>query len=338
MVAGVQASENSASGDGPRPVNLRTDLGQLADLIEISFASAMDNRGRAAVQEMRALYRMGPGLRLLSALNQMGMGQGHVWVANGRIVGNVTVYPATERGFDGKTWVFVNVATHPNFQRRGIAEHLMRVSMEMIRARGARAAYLQVDADNLVARRLYNRLGFVEERGFITWRRSGMYHKPPPSGSGVHIAHRRADEWRAEYELAQMVRPVLLGGLGWLHPLTVAEFRPALWQQIRDWLSFRSVERLIIRSQDGRRILASLWVENTLMNSSTGLTLLVHPDYEGIYDEALLNTAVRRFGSAPLSIEHPADREATNAILRRYQFSPRMDVIQMRWDVSHART
>jgi ribosomal protein S18 acetylase RimI-like enzyme len=336
MVAGVQASENSGSSEGPRPVNLRSDLGQLADLIEISFANAMDNRGRAAVQEMRTLARMGPGLSLLSALNQMGMGQGHVWVANGRIVGNVTVYPASERGFDGKTWVFVNVATHPNFQRRGIAEHLMHASMEMIRTHGARTAYLQVDADNMVARRLYNRLGFVEERGFITWRRSGLYHKPAPNNSGIHIAHRRADEWRAEYELAQIVRPQLLGGLGWLRPLAVTEFRRTPWQQVRDWLSFRSVERLVIRSDDGKRILAALWVENMLMNSSTSLTLLVHPDYEGVYDEALLNTAVRRFGSAPLSIEHPADREATSTILRRYQFGPRMDVIQMRWDVNAA--
>ncbi|MCZ7543814.1 MAG: hypothetical protein M5R40_09870 [Anaerolineae bacterium] len=53
--------------NGLRPVNLRIDLGGIADLIEICFADQMDAQGRATVREMRALSRLGPLLWLLAA-------------------------------------------------------------------------------------------------------------------------------------------------------------------------------------------------------------------------------------------------------------------------------
>lgn len=333
MISLSSPHQTASSTEGARPVNLRTDLAALADLIEIAFASSMDNAGRAAVREMRAMSRM-PGLGLLSGASSLmqGMGMGYVWIADGRLVGNVSTYPADGIGFDGKTWVIVNVATHPSYQRRGIAEHLMRASLEMIAQRGGEHVLLQVDADNAVAQRLYQRLGFAAERTWTTWRRGGAYSTPPPFDREprLHITQRRPDEWAAEYRLAEQVRPAHLGGLGWLRPLHVRQFRRSLWQEFQDWISFRRRERLIIRSPEGNDILASMWVDTSL-GSSTQLTLMVQPDFEGYYDEALINTVVRRFGSGTLSLEHPSDAAATNAVLRRYQFTVRREVVHMRW-------
>jgi len=334
-VVGVQATQNPAQQpDGPRLVNLRTDLGELADLIELAFASSMDSSGRAAVREMRALSR---GLSFVPGLGGLtqGMGLGYVWVADGHVVGNVSTYPADGAGDLKNAWVIVNVAVHPDYQRRGIAAQLMEETMELIRDRGGKSAILQVDADNGVARRLYNRLGFFDERAWITWRRNGLTARPPPIASSptVHMTHPRPNEWEVEYELAGRVRPALMGGLGWLRPLHIGQFRKSLWRKLVDWFSLKSEEHLVIRSQDESQILAALWIENSFASSTTHLTLLVDSDYEGLYDEALLNTAVRRFGSSPLSIEHPADRTVTNALLRRYHFNPKRDVVHMRWDV-----
>ncbi len=335
-MVGAQISKSSLlKADGLRPVNLRTDLGPRADLIEIAFARSMDNAGRAVVREIRQMGQVTRGLGSLASGLVPEMNLGYVWVANGRLVGNVSVYPASGTGFDGRAYVIVNVAVHPDYQRRGIAHQLMQAAMETIAQRGGRSAILQVDTDNPVARRLYLRLGFIEERAWITWRRSGTYTLPPPleSANRVYITHRRPSEWQAEYALAEHTRPALMGGLGWLKPLHPDYFRPRWWQALSQWFSFRRTERLIVRSADEQSLLASLWV-NTSLGSTTRLNLMVHPDYEGSYDEALLNTAVRRFGSESLSIEHPADRTVTNAILRRYQFHPRMDVVHMRWDVA----
>jgi ribosomal protein S18 acetylase RimI-like enzyme len=322
--------------DGLRPVNLRTDLAPLADLIETAFANSMDGSGRAAVREMRTVSNM-PGIGLLGGMSgfMQGLGLGYVWVADGRLVGNVSVYPATGSGMDGKTWVIVNVATHPDYQRRGIARQLMESSLAMIAERGGHSAILQVDADNPVARRLYVRLGFIEEREWTGWRRNGTYAMPSPfeREPRLHITHRRPNEWQGEYALAEYTRPAAAGGLGWMRPLHPRFFQRTFWQQLGDWFSFHRTERLIIRSTDEQELLAALWVESSL-SSTTQLTLMVHPDYEGLYDEALINTAVRRFGTSALAMEHPADRTVTAALLKRYQFSPKRDVVHMRWEAN----
>jgi GNAT superfamily N-acetyltransferase len=332
-LSAAQGEQQAHTADGARPVNLRTDLGPLADLIEIAFSSTMDSSGRAAVREMRALSRMGPGLNLLSNLNDLaqGMGTGFVYVADGRLVGNVSTYPADSSGPLKEDWVIVNVATHPDYRGRGIAHLLMQFTLDMIRKRGGRAALLQVDADNPIARRLYQRLGFYEERGWTTWRRNAAHSRVPDLElPAPHIAHPQAGEWRAEYTLAEYLRPPSMGGMGWLRPLTEARFTRSFWQQVTDWFSLRGMEKLYIRSRDEAHILASLWIESGFTLSATKLTLLVHPDYEGYYDEVLINTAVNRFGGGAISIEHPADRTTTNNILRRYGFSIRRDVIHMR--------
>jgi hypothetical protein len=51
--------------NGLRPINLRTDLAPLADLIEIVFASSMDASGKSAIREMRYLSKIGAGLGFL---------------------------------------------------------------------------------------------------------------------------------------------------------------------------------------------------------------------------------------------------------------------------------
>ncbi|MBZ0304118.1 MAG: GNAT family N-acetyltransferase [Anaerolineae bacterium] len=328
--------ENKSSASGPRPVNLRTDLAHLADLMELVFADSMDQGGRAAVREMRYLSKIGVGISLLPGLNDLthGINMGYVWIEDGKLIGNVSIYP-TNRPVRN-TWIIANVGVHPDYQRRGIATQLMRTSMETVRARGGEHAILQVDTDNETARRLYERLGFIDERSWILWRRSSTLRIPPPmTEQSVRVSHRRRGEWRSEYELAQLVRPADHGGLGWQRPLDISLFRKPLLKQVGDWLNMRSEERLVIRSEDEQRILASLWVEGGMLTTATQLTLLIDPAYQGVYDEVLMNTAVRRFTgrNTALVVEHPADETQTGDVLRGYQFRAQRHVTHMRWDV-----
>lgn len=335
FVTSVPVQDN-ASVEGLRPVNLRTDLAQLADLIERVFADSMDQGGRAAVNEMRTLSRIGVGLNLFPGLSDLtqGINMGYVWVAGGKLVGNVSIYPAGQPHHD--TWIVANVGVHPDHQRQGIASQLMRASMDAIRQRGGRRAVLQVDLDNEGARRLYERLDFVNERAWIVWRRGSSMRVPPPlTDQSAHVSHRRRGEWQAEYELAQRLRPADQGGIGWQRPLHTNLFRKPVLKQLGDWLNMRTEERLVIRADDERHLLAALWVEAGFLTSATQLTLMVEPDYQGVYDDILINTATRRFGGRrnALTIEHPADDTRTNDVLRHYQFRAKRDVMHMRWDV-----
>lgn len=327
----------AATSEGLRPVNLRTDLAPLADLMELVFADSMDQGGAAAIREMRTLSRIGGGLGLFPGMNDLlqGISQGYVWIAGGELVGNVSIYSANWPRELGSAWIIANVGVHPDYRGRGIAASLMRASMDTIRKRGGTVAVLQVDEDNYTARRVYQRLGFIDERAWTLWRRAGAVRSGPHNGPPVFISHRRRGDWRAEYALAQRLRPRERGGIGWQRPLHMGLFRRSLWQTLTDWASMRSLERLVIRAQNDDELAAVMWIERAAMTSSIQLTLMVDPDYQGLYDDALIHLATRRFGAGrgALLIEHPSDETVTAEVLRRHYFRPQREVVHMRWDV-----
>lgn len=315
-----------------RPVNLRTDLAPLANLIELVFADSMDSSGRAALREMRYLSKLGMGLPVISRMNELAMGisLGYVWMSGGQLVGNVSVYPADWPRELGSTWIIANVGVHPDHQRRGIARQLMQASMDMIRGKHGRRAILQVDVKNHPARQLYRNLGFVEERAFTTWRRVSSSFVPEAAANDVLITRRRRGDWREEFELAREMRPAERGGIGWLRPLHPSTFKQGVWKTFGDWLNLRSTEHLVIRDE-ADEIAAALWVTSAVA-TRTRLTLLCKAQYRGLYDDLLINTAIRRFGRNPIVIEHPNDETLTGGVLERYRFVQQRNVVHMRWD------
>lgn len=150
--------------------------------------------------------------------------------------------------------------------------------------------------------------------------------------TGIRITRRSRTYWRKEYALAQHIRPQSRGGLGWLRPLHPRFFRYSPGKILDNLINFRSVERLMIReADDADEVAASLWIERGF-GTNTRLTLLAHPRYTGLYDEALISYAIRRYGGEPLVIEHPYDETVTNALLERYRFYRHRSVYHMRWD------
>src|SRR5215208_3180724 len=111
----------------------------------------MDSNGRAAVREMRSLSHLGPGLSVLLGMNDLaqGVGLGFVWIEDGRLVGNTSIYPGNLPG--NSTWIIANVAVHPDYRGRGIASQLVQASLDTIQRRSRSqhvAAVLQVEAGN----------------------------------------------------------------------------------------------------------------------------------------------------------------------------------------------
>lgn len=316
-----------------RPVNLRTDLGQLADLIELVFAPTMDENGRAAIREMRAMSRLGAGLNVLTRLNELaqGISLGYVWEVDGRVVGNVSIYPADSK-FAEKSWIIANVGVHPDYQRRGIARRLMKVSLDMIAEKGGRSVILQVEHDNHGAIHLYEQLGFVRERAFTTWTRSSLVPAPAAPDTDYFITRRRPSEWRKEMAFVGRLRPAAHGGIGWQKPLTKDAFHLSLWQQITRWVSLNTTERLVVHDEHSGDFLAVLWIQNQLTGTRTKLTLFAdahQPDAAN----ALLVNALRRFSTASLQIEHPHDDETGNHLLARHRFNAKRTLWHMRYDV-----
>ena len=323
------------SVDGVRPVNLRTDLRPLADLIELVFADSMDSYGRSAIREMRYLSHLGYGLNLIARLNDLALGisMGFVYEIKGKLVGNVSVYPANYPKDLGETWILANVGVHPDFQRQGIASALLDACLDMLRRQGAARAILQVNVDSEGARRLYERHGFQYERAWRIWRRSGFSRLPALNQRRFHITRPRPSEWKSELNLAQAARPNDLGGLGWLKPIHKSDFRIPLWRRALSLFSLNNIEKLIIRDDNGDKILASCWLQGAVGFGQLKAWLFIDPRIErGPCAAALLDNVVSRFERSTLVWEHPADDAAVNDLLADHKFKKQRELWHMRLD------
>ena len=67
----------------------------------------------------------------------------------------------------------MNVAVHPDFRRKGIAEALVNALEEALKSKGSRCRSLEVRASNVPAITLYGKLGFSE-----IGRRKNYYRNP----------------------------------------------------------------------------------------------------------------------------------------------------------------
>ncbi|MFH1739905.1 MAG: ribosomal protein S18-alanine N-acetyltransferase [bacterium] len=75
-------------------------------------------------------------------------------VSGGTVIGYVSYSVAAEEMH------IVNLATHPDYRRRGIARALTDACMEAGRSEGAGVVHLEVRESNAAAIELYNQLGF----------------------------------------------------------------------------------------------------------------------------------------------------------------------------------
>jgi ribosomal protein S18 acetylase RimI-like enzyme len=304
--------------EGLQPMSLVRHLAGVADLVELCFASEMEDGGFSAVREMRFLSRLGPLLPILLLLDteKRIFTQGYVWVEAGRVIGNVNMQPIEH---SPKTWAIANVGVHPQHRRRGIAHQLMQAALDHIRAAGGDEAVLMVDDDNQSAVELYARLGFTHTATHTTWLRSGRRAIPAHEPTAYDVRLRAETEWADEYALAREVRPE---GLSWNRPLREAEFRPAWWRRAQRALSGETEERWAATPVDSNHLIGSLAIATGLPEGDR-LTILVHPMFRGSLERPLLVRGLRRLGHRPwnVRIEQPAHDEAANAVLRDLGFT-----------------
>ena len=169
MTATFAAATPITSGQ-IRPLNILRDLPAVADLIETCFASTMDLEGRSYVDQMRRNGRdsnfIGWASKVIDSASLPL--SGYVWEDGGRVVGNVSLIPFFKGG--RKIYLIANVATHPDYRRRGIARTLTDAAMRHAREKQAAAIWLHVRADNNGAITLYRDLGFQERARRTSWQ------------------------------------------------------------------------------------------------------------------------------------------------------------------------
>jgi ribosomal protein S18 acetylase RimI-like enzyme len=243
---------NPAAAGGPRRSACPRDIPQLAELLEVSFSSALDVSARQLLRVVS--WVAAPGkiawdlACALGVVNRDEWIHGVVWEDAGRIVGNVTL---TRRLPDPDVWLVSNVAVLPEFRRRGIGRRLTQFAVEQARTWGAKRLILQVDEDNASAVGIYRGLGFREIGRRITWfHPTGILAEnlqPKMHVESCRAYSRRPEEWAAEYRLLEEVTPA---GLAWNVPLRADRFRPSFWRALDRCVAGVTETHLLARCGD----------------------------------------------------------------------------------------
>lgn len=216
----------SASTQGRmRPLNVLRDLPSVADLIELCFASTLDPDGRSYIDQMR---RSGLDSSFLNwaprVIETVSLPlSGFVWEADGRVVGNVSLIPFVKRG--QKIYLVANVATHPEYRRRGIARQLTAAAMQRARDKNAQAIWLHVRDDNPGAIQLYNELGFAERTRRTSWYASSGTTPLGNVRANIQIATRPAHDWALQSEWLTRAYPEMLD---WYQSQSWKIFQPGI--------------------------------------------------------------------------------------------------------------
>ncbi|MCD4687285.1 MAG: GNAT family N-acetyltransferase [Anaerolineae bacterium] len=317
--------------NGLRPMHPRRDLAAMADLIEVCFADTLDAGGRSMLREMRIIAKVGPlAWRLARAANAIPALHGFVWMAQGKLVGNVSL---SRVGYD-RGWVVANVAVYPEFRRRGIARQLMQAALATIASRG-RFAVLQVDAPNTAARHLYETLGFRTQRIFTRWRRASYHKIPPASADPLPIRRMQRRDAPQLLALAEVLRPNRRGGLGWLRPTTRDDLRPPRLGFAHFLLSGQQADYWVVPGPDGV-LQAALRVEQRIGGLTSRFDLLVAREHRGTLEPGLINFLLQTYPRRSLVTDHPADDPILNDIVQPVQFRPERLLAHMIWHAPDA--
>ena len=306
-----------------RPLNVLRDLSAVADLIELCFSPTMDNDGQRYLSDMRRASRDDSFLRWASHMSETASMplMGYVWEQDGRIIGNASLIPFRDRG--KRIYLIANVATHPDYRRRGIGRALTERVMKQARDKKTSAIWLHVRDDNPGAIQLYQDLGFQEIARRTTWQATPDHRLPSPD-KGIQILPRHPRFWPVQQEWLRRLYP---SDLAWYQSWNPNALRPGLWNwfyllfidfNIKQWVAVR-----------GEELLAALaWTPNG--GRAESLYATTGPGEAG--SEALTSLLIhaRRTITYPpsLTLDYPAD-EMTQAILNA-GFKPRRTLLWMR--------
>jgi ribosomal protein S18 acetylase RimI-like enzyme len=232
-----------------RPLNVLRDLSAVADLIELCFSPTMDNDGQRYLSDMRRASRDDSFLRWASRVSETASMplMGYVWEQEGRIIGNASLIPFRDHG--RRIFLIANVATHPDFRRRGIGRALTERVMRQARDKKGSTIWLHVRDDNPGAIKLYRDLGFQEIARRTTWQASPDHRLSVPEHE-IQIVPRHPGFWPLQEDWLRRLYPK---DLSWYQSWNTNALRPGLWNwfyllfidfNIKQWAAIRNDELL----------------------------------------------------------------------------------------------
>lgn len=305
-----------------RPLNISRDLFAVADLIELCFASTMDDEGKGYIRQMR---RASHDMRFLrwatSVVDTVSLPlTGYVWEEAGRIIGNISLIPFRRKG--KRIFLIANVAVHPDHRRQGIARLLTLRAVENARQRHSDAIWLHVRDDNEAASALYRELGFEEKARRTTWLASPDASIEDRRLFG-RVGPRRSADWALQRGWLERLYPETLS---WYQSLPWDAFRPGVLGGLYRLVSDTAIRHWTL-NKSGRLDAVLTWERSQGFADHLWLAFAMQTDPALITD--LLMFARRQLSNRRrLALEFPAF--VAHDAIRSAGFSPQRTLIWMK--------
>jgi ribosomal protein S18 acetylase RimI-like enzyme len=340
---GLTVVEEAKERGGLRPMDPARDLGTIADLIADAFADELDERGQAALREMRWMARLTPLVWWWSQVDPSFRDafNGFVWEeisskaggsrSSRRIVGNANLNRAPG---NRQRWIICNVVVLDECRGRGIGRRLMEAAIDEAQQIGAAGVVLQVHRDNPRALGLYTSLGFHEVSGETDLQLRDVRSVAFLDAPGYEIRRWSPADGQAVYDLARHAIPATQQ---WIRPVRAEEYRLGWLLRLGQWISDLAAGRRSYRltALKNGRLVATMVVTAVTRRDAHRLTLLVHPSHTGNVEAALVSRALYMLSSAPsrpVRISANVGDEATLKVLRDYGFKEQRTLLTLRKD------
>jgi len=192
-----------------RPINFRRDMDAITDLIDVAFGTELAVEGTDIRTEFRMLKKLIPVISILQIFSETfrHVFDGFAIEDRGRMVALVNVSKVAPKS---KRWVIGNVATHPDYRRKGLARKLVTRAIEHAKQQGADMCTLEVRSVNTPAYNLYRNLGFEHYDSISELKLEilPLVEAIPLDGYAMHPM--KVGEWESRYELARQETPTVV--------------------------------------------------------------------------------------------------------------------------------
>jgi hypothetical protein len=274
-----------------RPIDIRNDLAQIADLIELCFKDHLDADGRVYLDQMRRAARNAQYLTwAMHAKIQMPV-SGYVWEDAGRITGNVSLMPVNK---DGSRAVMI----------ANVGRVLTEQALEFCTSQNCRTAWLQVRDDNLGAQHIYASLGFEERNRRATWVVDPVLYTPPKITNAAFVSGRRKNaDWQFQAAWLDEIYPP---AVRWNLPFRRDVFRPGIRQDFWRFFNDLYVHHWAARRDQQLAGVVS-WTPSHLAEDNLWLAPSPELETEAILC-ALPAAIMSRNTQRPLTLNYPAGR------------------------------
>jgi ribosomal protein S18 acetylase RimI-like enzyme len=264
---------------GVRRLERKTDLGEMANLIELCFGPEMDPDAKNYLNFLRKLADKGYPKTM--AAGEFGFQfpfiDGFICRNDHQLIGNLNMMPFHQS--NRKLLFLSNIAVHPDFRRNGIGRRLIQAGFDYARTGRFSSVWLQVRKGNEIALKLYTDQGFNVFTTRDTWVIDPSIACEKSGNIGLSVQQRTKADWKFQKKWLSEMYPQ---EIQWLLDINPEEFNFSFGQQLINFIQGKKYLHLsifkknqligVISWQAAFRYTDSIWLamDETTVNEVMG--------------------------------------------------------------------